>query len=198
MRNLAIIGLAVATVLAGCASTSGAESEPMTGAATAPDPGDRGASGMMASMCPMKVPGTTVAATEVEGGIGLAFTTTTGDVAELRQRVRRMAEMHNKPGGEMMMDGRMKMPTATASVEDGEGGAQLVLKPKDPAQLGTLREHVRMKAQEMDDGECPMMPVGSGSEPAQVTHRVGTGMTDPGMGSVPHGLTAPERVDGAR
>lgn len=156
MRNLAIIGLAVATVLAGCASTSGAGSEPMMGAATAPDPGAPAEAGMMASMCPMKVPGTTVAATEVEGGVGLAFTTTTGDVAELRKRVRSMAEMHNKPGGVMMMDGGMKMPAATASVEDGEGGAQLILKPKDPAQLGTLREHARMKAQGMADGECPM------------------------------------------
>jgi hypothetical protein len=37
---------------------------------------------MMAGMCPMQVPGTTVAAVDVEGGIGLSFTTTTGDVGE--------------------------------------------------------------------------------------------------------------------
>ncbi len=55
---------------------------------------------MMAGMCPMKVEGTTAVASEVEGGMGLSFTTTTGNVAELRQRVRRMAEMHNQPGGQ--------------------------------------------------------------------------------------------------
>lgn len=153
---------------------------------------------MMAGMCPMQVPGTTVAATEVDGGIDLSFTTTTGDVAELRQRVRRMAEMHNQPGGHrmmgshgtaapgaaaehqhgaqagaghggMMMGGGMMMPAATASVEDIETGARLILKPKDPAQLGALREHVRMKAQRMAGGECPMMSHGSGGEPAPAT-----------------------------
>ncbi|MEO8261537.1 MAG: hypothetical protein ABI566_03120 [Pseudolysinimonas sp.] len=149
---------------------------------------------MMAGMCPMQVPGTTVAATEVDGGIGLSFTTTTGDVAELRQRVRRMADMHNQPGGHMMMGshgapapgagaehqhgaqagaghggmmmGGGMMPAATASVEDIESGARLILQPKDPAQLGALREHVRMKAQRMVGGECPMMSLGSVGEPA--------------------------------
>jgi hypothetical protein len=204
MRSLAIIGFAVGTVFAGCASTSGARSEPTTGAAAAPahqhDHGNGDQAGMMAGMCPMQVPGTTVAATEVEGGIGLSFTTTAGDVAELRQRARRMAEMHNQrsdhtmtgghgppaPGadaehqhgaqagaghegggrGRMMMGGGMMMPAATASAEDIEGGARLILQPKDPAQLGALREHVRMKAQRMAGGECPMMSLGSAGEPA--------------------------------
>ena len=203
MRSLAIIGFAVGTVLAGCASTSGARSEPTTGTAAAPahqhDHGNGDQAGMMAGMCPMQVPGTTVAATEVEGGIGLSFTTTTGDVAELRQRVRRMAEMHNQRGGHtmmgsrgapapgadaeqqhgaqagaghggsrggMMMGGGMMMPAATASAEDIEGGARLILQPKDPAQLGALREHARMKAQRMAGGECPMMSLGSVGEPA--------------------------------
>jgi hypothetical protein len=155
---------------------------------------------MMAGMCPMKVPGTTVAAADVEGGIGLSFTTTTGDVADLRARVRRMAEMHNQrgahkmmgghgapaagagaehqhgagpgaghegggPGGKMM-GGGMMMPAATASGEDVDGGARLVLQPKDPSQLGALREHVRAKAQRMAGGECPMMSLGSGGPPA--------------------------------
>ena len=206
MRNLVFIGFAVGTVLAGCASTSGARSEPATSAAAAPAHqhahGDGDQAGMMAGMCPMQVPGTTVAATEVEGGIGLSFTTATGDVAELRQRVRRMAEMHNQPGGHrmmgshgtaapgagaehqhgtqagaghggMMMGGGMMMPAATASVEDIEGGARLILQPKDPAQLGALREHVRMKAQRVAGGECP-------------------------MGSMPRGMTPPAPADGAR
>lgn len=202
MRTLTIIGCAIGTVLAGCASTSGARSEPTTSASAAPahqhDHGDGAQAGMMAGMCPMQVPGTTVAVTEVDGGSGVSFTTTTGDVVELRQRVRRMAEMHNQPAGHMMMGnhdarapgadaehqhgaqagaghegsgrggmmmgGGMMMPAATALAEDIEGGARLILQPKDPAQLGALRENVRMKAQRMAAGECPMMSLGSGSE----------------------------------
>ncbi len=210
MRNLVILGLAVGTALAGCASTSGPRSEPATSAApaSAHQHGDGDQAGMMAAMCPMQVPGTNVAAAEIDGGIGLTFTTTTGDVAELRQRVRSMAEMHNQPGGHkkmkmkmkgkmhdhgvpapgadaehkhgahagaghegggpggMNMDGGMMMPAATASVTDIEGGARLVLQPKDLARLEALREHVRMKAQRMAAGECPMMQPDSGGEPA--------------------------------
>jgi len=163
-------------------------------------------SSMMSGMCPMQVPGTTVAAADVEGGIGLSFTTKTGDVAELRRRVARMAEMHNQHGGQMMMGGHgappagaggehqhgddaaqghpggggmmmgggmmggggMMMPPANASVDDIEGGARLVLRPKDAAQLGALRDHVRMKAEHMSRGECPMMSLGGG-EPATPT-----------------------------
>jgi uncharacterized protein YceK len=202
MKSLAIIGFAVGTVLGGCGSTSGARSAPTTGAAAAPAHphahGDGDQAGGMAGMCPMQVPGTAIAAVDVEGGIGVSFTTTTGDAAELQRRVRRMAEKHNQPhrqgmmgshgtaapgagaghqhgdpgaghnGGErggMMMGGGMMMSAATASAEDLEGGARLILQPKDPGQLGALREHVRMKAQRMTAGECPMMSLGSGGEP---------------------------------
>ena len=71
--------------------------------------------------------------------------------------------------GGMMMGGGMMMHAATASAEDIEGGARLILQPKDAAQLGALREHVRMKAQRMAGGECPMMSPGSGGEPAPAT-----------------------------
>jgi hypothetical protein len=150
---------------------------------------------MMGDMCPMQVPGTTVTSADVEGGIALVFTTSTGDVAKLRQRVQRMAEMHNHhhvaggmmmgghgvggatdehehgadagPGhggggrGGMMMGGGMMMPAATASVEDFEGGARLILRPKDPAQLEALREQARMRAGRMARGECQMMSPGA-------------------------------------
>ena len=115
---------------------------------------------MMAEMCPMGVPGTTVAESEIAGGAGLSFTTTT-DVTELRRRVRGMAEMHNQPGhggmtgGGGMMGGGM-MPAASASSEDVAGGARLDFMPTDAAQLQALREHVRMCAHRMAAGECPM------------------------------------------
>ncbi|MEN9580747.1 MAG: hypothetical protein RJA21_313 [Gemmatimonadota bacterium] len=205
MKSLAIIGFAVGTVVAGCASTSGALSEPTAGTAAAPAhhynhhrDGDEAA--MMKGKCPMQVSGTTVASVDVEGGIGLSFTTTAGDVGELRKRVRGMAEMHNQPGGhmmashsasapgadaehqhcaqavpsregggrgDMMTGGGMKMPATTASSEDIGGGARFILHPKDPSQLGALRQHVRMKEQRMAaGGECPMMSLGSGGESA--------------------------------
>ena len=56
-----------------------------------------------------------------------------------------------------MMGGGLMMPAATASVEDSEGGARLLLRPKDPAELEALREHARMRAGRMARGACPMM-----------------------------------------
>lgn len=194
--KILITALGIA-ILGGCTSTKGERSEtPASAESTAAQgAGERGpAGGMMSGMCPMQVPGTTVTSEDVEGGVALVFTTTSkGDVAELRQRVQRMAEMHNQhhaaggmmmgccgaaapheqgpgagpgheaggPGSTMMgggmMGGGMMMPAATASVEDIEGGARLVLRPKDPAQLGALRQHVRARAERMQHGECPMM-----------------------------------------
>jgi hypothetical protein len=156
------------------------------------------------AMCPMQVPGTTAKTADVEGGVALSFTTS-GDVADLRQRVRGMAEMHNRHhsdgmmmggqqgagggsrehphgsgaaagdgccGERMMMHGGMMMPSATASVEDIPGGARIILRPKDPAKLGALREHARMHAARMAQGECPMMAPApsSGSEEHEAHH----------------------------
>ena len=189
MRVHRLVGLAVA---AGCASTSGERPAPAESAATAP--AHEHGMGAMA-MCPMQVPGTTATTADVEGGVALSFTTST-DVADGRQRVRRMAEMHNQHhsggmmmgpqgagsapgehehergaccGGERVSGGMMMVPAATASVEDVQGGARLVLRPRDPAQLEALREHVRMHAARMAQGECPMMappPSGDGGHEA--------------------------------
>lgn len=178
MRVQALSGMVVAVLLGGCASTSGARSEPTTDSTAAPANHSGMNMKMMAEKCPMKVPGTTVAAVDAEGGATLAFITSTGDVAELRQRVRGMAEMHNhhhSTGGMMkggMMKGDMMIPAATASVEDIEGGAWLVLRPKDQAQLEALREHARERAGRMTAGECPMM---SPSAKGQAATTPGTG-----------------------
>jgi len=129
--------------------------------------------GMMTGMCPMSVPGTTVQAVEAEGGAALAFTTQKSDqVGELRSRLQRMATMHNgghmmsagmmthgggTNGGMMMGAGMAGMPVSTATAEDIDGGARLVLKPKDPAELEVLRAHVKEHAEQMQQGACPMM-----------------------------------------
>lgn len=103
MRNsIAIIALALA--LGGCSSSQtnqrSAAAE-MATQETQQEPSMHGGmtGGDMAAMCPMAVEGTTVRAEDVEGGAALVFTTT-GDVDELRQRVARMAEMHNHHHGE--------------------------------------------------------------------------------------------------
>lgn len=105
----------------------------------------------MAGMCPLEVSGTQVASAETSDGAAIAFTTT-GDVANLRQRVHHMAEMHDHMAGEMM-----KMVPSSAHAEDIDGGARIVLVPKDPAQLSELRAHVRDHAAMMAGGHCPMM-----------------------------------------
>jgi hypothetical protein len=62
---------------------------------------------MMAKMCPMQVEGTTRQVVKLDGAVAMDFTTT-GDVDELRQRVPKMAQMHQKMHGEgAMMQGGM-------------------------------------------------------------------------------------------
>lgn len=181
-RFMAMALAAAALTGAACASTNGARSETTASANAAP--AHQRQMGMMAEMCPMQVPGTTATAADVEGGVAISFTTTR-NVNDVRQRVRRMAEMHNRrnadgmmmehprpdaeagghkhegpSGGMMSGGGMMMMPAATATVGDIEGGARLVLRPKDPAQLGALREHARMHTARMAGGECPMMSQG--------------------------------------
>lgn len=135
-------------------------------------------SGAMADMCPMEVPGTQVSVADTQDGVAVAFMTS-GDVAQVRQRVHGMAAMHEKmmSGGGMMGSGgmgsggmmgsgsggmmgsghMMKMVDSTAQAEDIDGGARIVLTPKDPAKLAELRDHVREHAGRMASGHCPMM-----------------------------------------
>lgn len=95
MKTLAWIGLALAVTQMGCATKEGARSEPTSNAAVA-----QRAAGTQRTDdgCPVYGPGTTVAAVEVEGGVALDFTTT-GDVGDLRQRVRSMAERQDYGSG---------------------------------------------------------------------------------------------------
>jgi len=151
---------------ASAASTNTAPPHRMMMSGDMPGAGNDGMPGrMMGGMCPMKVAGTSVAISYPDGGVALTFTTTSSsDRDELRRRVQRMAEMHERRG--MMGHSSMRphagmmadepMPDATVSKEDVDGGARLVFKPKDPAQLEALREHVRRGPQHMRDGTCPM------------------------------------------
>ena len=156
--------------------------------ATAQDTAAPQAPGMQRMMqrCPMMVEGVDVRATDTENGIAMVFTTTKGDVEDLRNRVRGMAEMYNTQhaqggfqwhrmgqgagmgGGQGMRHGAGTgagkgmgpMPAAVATVENVEGGARLVLIPRDPAQREALRARVRMHVERMRGHECPMMMMG--------------------------------------
>lgn len=63
--------------------------------------------------------------------------------------------------GGMMMAGGMMMPAASASVEEIDSGARLILRPTDPALLEALRHHVRIRVERMAHGECPLMSPGA-------------------------------------
>lgn len=165
MRPVTLVSMAALLIVAatGCAHQQAQPAPPPT-AASAPPRGPGTGMGRMAGMCPMEVPGTTVTATDVEGGAAITFATSSGDVDELRQRVHRIAEMHNQMHGE----GGKVMPATTALVEDIPEGAQIVIRPKDPAQLGAVRERVHKHAEQMAKGECPGMasqpPAGASGE----------------------------------
>ena len=155
MTKSAILGLAAAMCLSGCGSSSAERASTETTPAMA----------MGAESCPMQVAGTSVMPADIADGATLSFTST-GDAAELRRRVERMAEMHNhhhSGAGGMMGDDAM-MPPSTASVDEIENGARLVLRPVDPAQTALIQAHVRTCADRMSHGECPMISHGDASE----------------------------------
>lgn len=120
-----------------------------------------------AGPCPMQVPGTTVQSLDMEDGSALVFRTG-GDVDALRERVRALAAMHNRmhamgegPGHHGRhghragaAQPRHPMVPSSAFVQDIEGGSILLLKPRDPAQLGALRAHVTQMAERMSQGQC--------------------------------------------
>jgi hypothetical protein len=122
--------------------------------------------------CPMNVPGTKVSAVDTANGETLVFTTT-DDVAALRTRVHRMAEMHNQHhaaggahdgmmGGGMMgsgtgMEGKVKMPPSNATVTDVDSGASIALTPVAPADLQQLQAAVRTHASHMQQDGCGKM-----------------------------------------
>lgn len=129
----------------------------------------------MMQACPMAVPGTQVAASDMPDGEAVWFTTAPERIPELRSRVRAMADLHNRQhagggaeqmggmmmGGGMMgggmsgMGASMMPPPSRAAVEDVDGGARLVVTANDPADLDRLRSTVRMHAQHMQEtGRC--------------------------------------------
>jgi hypothetical protein len=176
-----LLAAALGLAFVACTSTTAPQSGPTAAGSARPAAGHvhgrahgRGEHHeMMGGMCPMALPGAAVSVTDVDGGVALSFTTTTGDLAELRRRVHRMAAMHQHHQGRRMEMGRAhggkhsmrggmmgkahgRMPRSTATAEDIEGGARLLLRPVDPGQLDALRAHARAHADGMPRGQCAM------------------------------------------
>ncbi len=183
-RELGSVSFAIAFLASGCMAGMAAQHAAAPAAAAAqPEAMPAGMQHMMQN-CPAAVPGTRVAAADVEGGEAVTFTTTPDRVADLRARVRATADMHNRhyaagaaeahegmAHGEMMGGGmagggamaashhEMVPPPSRASVEDVDGGARFVVTAIDPAEVDRLRSVLRMHAQHMQEtGTCGMGP----------------------------------------
>jgi len=71
----------------------------------------------------------------------------------------------NAPGipsgapGDVARSGEHQLPMVPASVrvEDFDDGSQLVITPKDPSQLGALRDQIRQRVSQMSGSFCPLM-----------------------------------------
>jgi hypothetical protein len=95
---------------AGCKPPNGAGCGPSSMASGAHAPMTMGPMMDMHGKCPMEVLGTTVRVADLPGAVAIDFVTS-GDVAEVRRRAARMAEMHNQhaASGPGMMHGAMMM-----------------------------------------------------------------------------------------
>lgn len=178
---------AMVLALAGCGLEEMPRKEAPSNAVAVPVVGPRTAT--YDDPCPVHVPETTVASSEVEGGASVEFTGA-GDVDGRRRSVRRMAELQSQHGFEYGMEvgpygagtpaygergnrgGAMgnndpmggngmgvghtmsASRTMTAVVDDIDGGARLVLRPRNPEHLKALRERARKWTEQMAGGEC--------------------------------------------
>jgi hypothetical protein len=130
--------------------------------------------------CPMHVEGTQVSSQTVPNGAALVFTTP-GDVDQLREQVDRFADAHNELAEQMAEGGAASAPgmgagasaggasagmhagqhgsfvPSRAEVEEIDGGAEIILKPRDPSGLEALRQDVEAQARQMASGACPLI-----------------------------------------
>ena len=126
------------------------------GAQNSPAAGTMGMSqAQMMQACPVKVEGTTVEVADTTDGIAVTFAAKPANVADLQQRVERMANMHAAMGNMPM--GQQKMIAGTVKYEALPNGARLTLKSNDASKLKEFREQVRSHVEQMKKGDCSMM-----------------------------------------
>lgn len=179
-RLIFIAATAAVALAAGCSSyetpTSAAYGAEGSAPAVAELAGEMQPGGMMPHVrdqCPLSAEAVQIEVSDTDNGVALTFITTSGEVADLRPRARYMAEMYTLQSAQRAMMGHQMdgdhgrgmvggvrhglMPAATATVEDVEGGARILLVPVDPSLLESLREHARRHGERMQAGECPML-----------------------------------------
>lgn len=164
--------ISISSAMWGCASDSSARTPPASAQADLADP-----HATHGWLCPVQVPGTTVTANDVAGGTALEFKTSADHIAEMRERVRDIAAVYNHHDAGDPLDSTpapaqgtnservhhdLGMPVGSASVEEISGGARLILRPDDPAQLQALRERARIHTGRVVGDDCEP-PSSSGS-----------------------------------
>ena len=121
-------------------------------AASAGDPG-----------CPMLLDDVTVAASPIAYGAALSFTTTSGQVDELRQRVEQVASAYDSPGAGSAAPAEaapLDWPTprfeTRAQFEETREGGRVNVTAVDAANAGALRDHAKELARKLrETGSCP-------------------------------------------
>jgi hypothetical protein len=133
--------------------------------------------------CPTLVDGAQVDVVDQPGRVEILFTTQSGDVYDLRSRVRSLARVYEAgargtadtaqtsfpdeaPGpfeGHLTNPGtgqgpRIRpIPAVASSVSNVEGGARIVLTPVDPSELEDLGQRVREHQELIRAGHCWML-----------------------------------------
>lgn len=151
--------------------------------------------------CPMAADEVEVETGLTSTGTMLRFTTESGDVADLRRRVRHMGEIYGTYDGEVEMnwyrlpDSNRRsgdsaqdeggeeittstpgpMPPVNVAVVNLDKGAQIVLTPTEEADLETIRYHTTAHHKHLDAGQCwmPESPLPGASAPATPMEEVG-------------------------
>jgi hypothetical protein len=139
---------------AACAASAPARQAPP---AVATSPRVAALDTLILDMCPMHVDAATVRAEELELGAALVFETT-GDVAELRRRVRLMADMdgRNREAIATRRPEGSPLPPARRMLGDVEAGAQILFHAPHASALDELRASVAAQAAAIADGACPV------------------------------------------
>jgi hypothetical protein len=124
----------------------------------------RGVERLPGARCPLLLSSVTVVSKDVDEGVALDFTTS-GDIAELRHRVREIATTHSHDafGGDdecgcplIGNDGAPLMAEASTSAEPTPGGARLVLVPNERSEVLRLRARVSERLQRLAVTDCPV------------------------------------------
>lgn len=173
-QSTILCGLASAGLAAACgASSDSAPDTEMSPSSPAESSATSPSSNAPADACPLTLAGTKSSIEDTVDGVVVVFAATKpADLPELRQRVERLADMHNSMHAAKAEDlsaappqGPGPQPTgsdaesrdkldASATVEQKEGGVRLVLRPKDPATLDAARDGLRHQADDLVKNAC--------------------------------------------